>query len=254
MRFRISGPRLGPFRTGFSFRPFGSPRRGTPRRPAGPTGNFVYVVRGDSNLVKVGISTNPEARLANLQTGTGFRLALAYVASCDNAAAVERRTHDLLARHRCQGEWFDCEADVAVAAIHAASYQLGATTQEGFDPTARSSDRRFVIKPARAAAVLVLFFVSGIALKASSENISRRKLAEMVAFVRLFDKQCANAGGATSVFKLFAASDPSLDEKEIAEREQYLITLRSKIGSPKWCALYETEMRAADAIVAASPR
>lgn len=131
MRFWISGPRIGFFRPGISFGG-SSYRRARVSQPSRsrPSGDYIYVIEGENNLVKVGISTNPNARLAALQTGSGFPLSLSYVASAPNALAVEQRAHEILAKNRVQGEWFDCTADIAVAAIHAAGYQLGISISE----------------------------------------------------------------------------------------------------------------------------
>lgn len=124
MRFWVSGPRIGFFRPGVSF---GSGYGRRPQRASyvRPQGVFLYVIESANNTVKVGFSSNPEARLATLQTGSGFPLSLAYVAACSSPEAVERRAHELLARHRLQGEWFDCTADAAVGALNMAAHQLG---------------------------------------------------------------------------------------------------------------------------------
>jgi hypothetical protein len=87
---------------------------------------FVYVVTGDHDLVKIGITTNPKARLASLRTGSPFPIDFAYVATVEGPAIdIEQRAHASLARHRCQGEWFDVVPEVAVGAVAAAAHALG---------------------------------------------------------------------------------------------------------------------------------
>ena len=89
-------------------------------------GGFVYVVRGDHNLVKVGITTNPRARLAQLRPGSAFPIEYAYLAvSSGQPAEVEAAAHKLLEKHRCNGEWFDVQPEMAVAAIAGAAHKLG---------------------------------------------------------------------------------------------------------------------------------
>jgi hypothetical protein len=121
MRFFFMGPRILGIRPGISFgaEDFGRGRR-IQRGPAEPmTGGFVYVVRGDHNMVKVGVTTNPRARLASLRTGSAFPIDYAYLAVTpgDSGAAIEAAAHKLLDKHRCNGEWFDVQPEMAVAAI-----------------------------------------------------------------------------------------------------------------------------------------
>jgi hypothetical protein len=49
--------------------------RPSPRRQL--QGSFIYVIRADNGLLKIGISTNPSARLAQLRTASAVPLTIA---------------------------------------------------------------------------------------------------------------------------------------------------------------------------------
>src|ERR1700681_3444478 len=120
MRFFLIGPRILGIRPGISFganellRLSAKPKHRKPGEPI--TGSFVYVIRGDHDLVKVGVTTNPTARLAQLRTASAFPIDYAYLAVTpgDSRAAIEAATHTLLDKHRCNGEWFDVAPEMAV--------------------------------------------------------------------------------------------------------------------------------------------
>lgn len=133
MRFFIGGPRLFGVRTGLLLSPkdlgFGAERT-TQNAPEGTIdGGFVYVIRGDHNLTKIGFSTNPTARLATLRTASPFPIDFAYVCAVEGDAAgamsIEAAAHAMLTRQRVNGEWFDVPPEMAVAAISAASQTVG---------------------------------------------------------------------------------------------------------------------------------
>lgn len=79
---------------------------------------FVYIVApvGKPGPCKVGISDNPDKRVASLSTGSPVPLRVAEVfsfSSRDAAAAMEQRFHASYAAWRLNGEWFDIEFDDA---------------------------------------------------------------------------------------------------------------------------------------------
>lgn len=128
MRLWFSGPRILGVRTGISLGPDDF------RRISAPTGAvssraapaLVYVIKGPHDYVKVGVSADPAARMATLQTGSPVALTLAYVAAVKsgNATQIEQVAHATLSRHRQAGEWFDVSVEMAVAAISAASIRV----------------------------------------------------------------------------------------------------------------------------------
>jgi hypothetical protein len=128
MRLFLLGPRILGIRPGISFvaEDFGRGRR-TQRGPAEPmTGSFVYAIRGDHNMVKIGVSTNPNARLASLRTASAFPIDFSYIAVTPGTGFdIEAGAHEMLKSHRCNGEWFDVQPEMAVAAIAGAAHKLG---------------------------------------------------------------------------------------------------------------------------------
>lgn len=75
---------------------------------------YVYFIMGDSPnpyvyAVKIGVSSNPEKRLAALQTANPGRLWIQSTVECDSreaAMALEKRLHKALRVNRIGGEWF----------------------------------------------------------------------------------------------------------------------------------------------------
>jgi hypothetical protein len=78
----------------------------------------IYVISVNRMLVKVGRSQDPDARLRGLQTASSAPLTLEYAREITSAARVEREVHQLLAPWHKTGEWFACDPDLAVMAIH----------------------------------------------------------------------------------------------------------------------------------------
>jgi len=126
MRFWIGGPRILGLRTGVSLgrEDFGRFRRSS--AVSGQiTGSFVYVIRGAHNLVKIGISTNPTARLATLRTASPYPIDFAFVGATNSTGAdIEAEAHRILGRYRVAGEWFDVSPELAIAAVTGAAAKL----------------------------------------------------------------------------------------------------------------------------------
>ena len=125
MRFGFSGPRIGVFRPWVSFdgrrlfaraRPAGAPVLGAT--------DSIYVIEGHG-MVKIGVSNDPAARRATLQTGTPFPLVLAYSIPMPRAYEIEQEAHQLLAGSRNSGEWFNTSTELALAAVFGAADRLG---------------------------------------------------------------------------------------------------------------------------------
>lgn len=126
MRLYFMGPRMfgGLLRLGVSAdaREF----RGRQVAASAVQGCFVYVIEGEHGRVKIGISTNPSARLATLQTGSPFALRFVFIgATPGNGFDIEQAAHSMLARFRVSGEWFLTTPAVAVAAVQSAAFQIG---------------------------------------------------------------------------------------------------------------------------------
>ncbi len=133
MRFWFSGPRVLGVRPGISLgrEDFRRPRQAHPPEACEPiTGAFVYVIKGAHNLVKIGVSTNPSARLATLRTSSPFPLHLAFVGVTPGTGYdIEAAAHGMLDPHRCNGEWFDISPELAISAVMGAAGKIGAPLQ-----------------------------------------------------------------------------------------------------------------------------
>lgn len=123
MRLFFIGPRIFGIRPGISI----NPRDLRTRTPSSTVeGSFLYVVQGTHDLVKIGVSKDPNERLAALQTGSPFPLAMPYiVATPGSGFDIEAEAHRLLDSHRVQGEWFSVRTRAAVEAIGTAAASLG---------------------------------------------------------------------------------------------------------------------------------
>ena len=135
--------------------------------------SFVYVIRAvGHDKVKVGITADPNARLATLQTASAFPLEIAYVAAVksNNASAIEQGAHATMNAYRREGEWFDVPVEMAVAAISAASFRLNdpvvhvptnlvASVVDGANQGASQPRMSFAMMAVRTAATLILMMI-----------------------------------------------------------------------------------------------
>jgi hypothetical protein len=131
MRVWLGGPRILGVRTGISLgrEDLKWLRDASPKRYE-LNGSFIYVIKGDHNLSKIGVSANPNARLAQLRTASPFPIDFSYIAvTPGNGFDIEAAAHAALSRHRCNGEWFDVPPEMAVAAISGAAHKLGQPLQ-----------------------------------------------------------------------------------------------------------------------------
>lgn len=122
-----SGFRAGPDEGGFVTcriplppRPKSSPPRRAHQRAE------IYVITAGGKT-KIGISSDIEARLAWIQSGNPnpISVALRLPGVLHKVHAVERESHRRLNEHRVAGEWFDVDAERAVALVRAVAAELG---------------------------------------------------------------------------------------------------------------------------------
>jgi T5orf172 domain len=129
MRIWFYGPRLAGLRTGLSFGPEdwrAMSRSQSAESAIDPDHFFIYVIKGDNGLCKIGITANPNARLAQLRSTLSFPMDFAWIgAPKGDTIAIERDAHAMLAQYRRNGEWFEVSPDAAVGAIHAAAFKRG---------------------------------------------------------------------------------------------------------------------------------
>lgn len=151
MRFWFGGPRIMGVRPGVifgpeDFRAFRDPEKASPS--SSPDAS-VYVITSGVGLCKIGISNQPNLRVAQLQTGNGEPLRLAFALPVPNghAANVEAMAHRTLAGERRAGEWFAVPELKACAAVVAAAQYYGVTVEmtdakTGETLTAMAVDRK----------------------------------------------------------------------------------------------------------------
>ena len=134
MRFFFTGPRILGLRPGISFGPSDFrklSRQNAPLGVSGMTGSFVYVIKGSAGHHKIGVSTDPIARLSALQTGSHEELDFAYIGVTPGSGyAIERAAHDLLQDRRRSGEWFAVPASIAIGAVIEAAGRVGEAIQQ----------------------------------------------------------------------------------------------------------------------------
>jgi hypothetical protein len=80
------------------------------RTSINPRSGIVYVIRsGESNLYKIGRTTNLERRLRQLQTINANPLSVWKIINCPDAIAMETQLHQKFKHCRVQGEWFSLD-------------------------------------------------------------------------------------------------------------------------------------------------
>jgi hypothetical protein len=69
---------------------------------------FIYVMKIDNTeLYKIGVSSEPSKRLSVIQTGSPFKVDLVNTYKVSNAYKLEKELHDLFKEKRKKGEWFE---------------------------------------------------------------------------------------------------------------------------------------------------
>jgi hypothetical protein len=95
------------------------------------TPGFVYLLRADNGLYKIGRSEDPEGRLAGLGV-LPLPVVLLHRIASNDMVWLERRLHRLFSEFRVRGEWFALsESQVA-----------GFLAREAWDRTAEDPDPR----------------------------------------------------------------------------------------------------------------
>lgn len=112
---------------------------------------YLYAIVGNGDLVKVGISKNPDRRAMTLSTvATPLRAAYtALIPDEFSARQVEINAHSLLWAHRVRGEWFRVRFSEAKTAIQMAM-QIAANGKRLHlppKPDARSAIANFKTTP-----------------------------------------------------------------------------------------------------------
>jgi len=67
---------------------------------------YVYLIRADNGLFKIGKTGNPKNRLKSLNTGSPCELRYVSIIKTDNMDDLEERLHYHFSNKRIRGEWF----------------------------------------------------------------------------------------------------------------------------------------------------
>lgn len=96
---------------------------------------FVYVVEiGEGMPVKIGLTSNLDARLRQIQTMCPLAANYAFVFAVEDrptAYRLENSVHEFLCDLRVKNEWFDIEAQSAGAAIRGMAAYAGIAMSPG---------------------------------------------------------------------------------------------------------------------------
>lgn len=92
----------------------------------------VYVAEaGDRGVVKVGFSSDPAKRCAQLQGSNAEIIRIAWAVRSEHAMKLEKAAHRYLkanGRH-VRGEWFEASPEAVIGAIKAEAERLGISTE-----------------------------------------------------------------------------------------------------------------------------
>ena len=105
---------------------------------------FIYILRSEHGLLKVGSCTDPLVTITQLRKAAPYRLHIDYLGftRADLAVEVEAAAKGILQRHRAQARWYDCAPEVAVMAVQTAAKRMGygmiQTNLEGVEEVLRN--------------------------------------------------------------------------------------------------------------------
>ena len=96
---------------------------------------YIYVIHMPcpTGFVKIGISDNPEKRLASMQTANPYQLRLARrfgPFERDRAMQLEGRLHRIFEKDHVRGEWFGASPDTIAHALTTVSRFTNARFEE----------------------------------------------------------------------------------------------------------------------------
>lgn len=75
---------------------------------------FVYLIQAENQLVKIGVSINPQKRFQTLNTASPIELSILFSIKSDDAYTLEDKLHKRFADRHIKGEWFSLsEEDIA---------------------------------------------------------------------------------------------------------------------------------------------
>lgn len=131
-------------------------------------GGSIYVFRSENGLLRIGMSSDPTALLAELQAVSAFPLSLEFVHAAPHVDGrrFESEVHKILGPRSSDGKWFSCDLVTAAnaiseslsdieAEIDAAGAQVEAANDHLNEAVDREAERR------KAAKIPLLFILAG---------------------------------------------------------------------------------------------
>ncbi len=86
--------------------------------------SHLYIVESKGGLIKIGRSSCPKRRIAEIAKATGTAVVRQYLSPlCLNAQAIERHLHKHFAEYRQQGEWFKVQFKTVVEEAKKQTFQ-----------------------------------------------------------------------------------------------------------------------------------
>ena len=90
--------------------------------------SYVYLIRSEEGLFKIGVSNNPKSRLKALQSATPHNLTLIHAVQTNISRKIELYLHGYYHTRAIRGEWFalsDSDVNKFVSEVEWANANLG---------------------------------------------------------------------------------------------------------------------------------
>ena len=85
---------------------------------------YLYIVKAKGGLTKIGISTCPKRRIAEIAKATGTPVVKQFISpACLNAREIEHHLHQHFAEYRQEGEWFAIDFKTVVNEANKQNFQ-----------------------------------------------------------------------------------------------------------------------------------
>jgi len=92
--------------------------------------SHLYIVKSKSGIIKIGRSSCPKRRIAEIAKATGTSVIKQYLSPlCLNAQTIERHLHKHFAEYRQEGEWFKVDFQTAVKEAKQQTFQTEEPTK-----------------------------------------------------------------------------------------------------------------------------
>ena len=101
------------------------PLKGASKKSPG----YIYLIRGENNTYKIGLSSNPTKRIKTLGVQLPFQITPIHLIKTDHMLDAEKHLHSMFADKRTAGEWFAldaCDVETICAIEHLSSKEVQA--------------------------------------------------------------------------------------------------------------------------------